>query len=424
MGPSFRQTIADIFSKEQMNDAIMIEGHRKATIARAAALPDEYLIAAQDTTFYNYSGQTAMQHLGTLQGNIKGILQHNVLLLSQSGQPLGIIDQQHWSRHSPVAAFNGKAGDKAGDKAGEKDSEEHKESYKWHKGLQAVNKHLSASDKKVVVVQDREADIFSFFKAERKAGVELLVRVHQPRNLEVLASGKIIKLAEAGDHLPVVGSKEVKISRQGKTITLTLSLQAGAVQVLPDKGKSAKLHKTLPLSLVIARQTAAVDESGKDVHVPQEAAEWYLLSSLPAEDAAQAGRMVDFYAYRWQVERFHYTMKSGALHVEKLQFDDVKSTIAALAFYSVVGWQLLNLSCLLKAAPETPAAVCFDEQEIAVLEAVSKKEIATVKQAALALGKLVNFVPTKKQPVPGIKVLAQALERFHYLKTGFFMSKT
>ncbi|MDJ1174767.1 hypothetical protein [Roseofilum capinflatum] len=33
--------------------------------------------------------------------------------------------------------------------------------------------------------------------------------------------------------------------------------------------------------------------------------------------------MTQWYALRWSVERFHYTLKSGALQVEKLQFDDV-----------------------------------------------------------------------------------------------------
>jgi hypothetical protein len=32
---------------------------------------------------------------------------------------------------------------------------------------------------------------------------------------------------------------------------------------------------------------------------------------------------------------------------------------------------------------------------------------------------LVGFVPSKKQPMPGIKILSEALDRFHYVKMGF-----
>jgi hypothetical protein len=40
----------------------------------------------------------------------------------------------------------------------------------------------------------------------------------------------------------------------------------------------------------------------------------------------------------------------------------------------------------------------------------------------LALGKLIGFAPSKRQPLPGTKVLDQALERFHFVKQGFDLS--
>jgi len=55
----------------------------------------EYITAAQDTTYYNYSGQRAMVGLGEIQGKVRGLLQHNVLLLDQLGLPLGLLTQQY-----------------------------------------------------------------------------------------------------------------------------------------------------------------------------------------------------------------------------------------------------------------------------------------------------------------------------------------
>jgi hypothetical protein len=34
------------------------------------------------------------------------------------------------------------------------------------------------------------------------------------------------------------------------------------------------------------------------------------------------------------------------------------------------------------------------------------------------LAALVGFARSKKQPLPGVKVLAQAIERFYYVKLG------
>lgn len=378
----------------------MLQGHLQATLQRAASTTGEYLLAVQDTTFYNYSGHTAMKGLGKLQGQVKGILQHNVLLLDQSGLPLGIVDQQYWSRQGAVPY-------------------EGTESQKWTQGLQAVNEHLGALSSKVVLVQDREADILSFFKASRAPNVELLVRVHQPRQLQIIHSGQLCRLGDVQQHIEVSGYKQVEVVRQGKTLQLTLSLQACRVHVLPDKGLSADRHKTQPLSLVIARETAALDEQGQDVYDQQQAAEWYLLSSLAADSKQDIERVVDFYALRWRVERLHYTLKSGGLKVERLQFDDVQTTIHALAFYSVVAWQLLSLTYQLREDSQAAATKCFEPVEIRVLEAVSKGKVHTVEQAAIALGRIVGFVRSKKQPLPGVRVLAQALERLHYLKKGF-----
>ena len=78
----------------------MQEGHLSATKARIEADAGEYILVAQDTTYYNYSGQQAMAGLGKIQGNIKGIMQHNLLALSETGMPLGLLGQEYWSRES------------------------------------------------------------------------------------------------------------------------------------------------------------------------------------------------------------------------------------------------------------------------------------------------------------------------------------
>lgn len=68
MGKSFRQTVASIFSHTEMNEQVMLSGHIIETVKRAEASVGEYLIAAQDTTYYNYTGQKEMDGLGIIQG--------------------------------------------------------------------------------------------------------------------------------------------------------------------------------------------------------------------------------------------------------------------------------------------------------------------------------------------------------------------
>jgi len=96
MGNRFRQTVAGLFSRDEMNDSTTLSGHVAATRARAQASDREYLIAAQDTTDYNYSGQAQMSGLGRIQGKVRGLMQHNVLLMDDGVLPLGVISIR-WS---------------------------------------------------------------------------------------------------------------------------------------------------------------------------------------------------------------------------------------------------------------------------------------------------------------------------------------
>lgn len=378
----------------------MLAGHIIATKARISQSEGEYILVAQDTTYYNYSGHQAMQGLGWIQGHVKGIMQHNLLAISELGIPLGLLGQEYWSRHSSQP-YQGT------------------ESEKWFRGLATINQELGEAAQKVVLIQDREADIYEFLQAERAASVELIVRVHEPRKLEITESGEIFKLAEMSEKLPLVGQKRVTILRKGQETTLVLALRAASVNVLGGHQKHTGKAKTAGLSLVIAEETEALDSQGKSVFDPTERAIWYLLTSLAIENPVAIERVTMFYALRWRIERFHYTLKSGALEVEKLQFDDLATTLNALAFYSIVAWQILAIVYLTREEQEQTASFCYEEKEIALLAAMSRKVITTVKEATLALVKLAGFAPSKRQPLPGIKILAQSLERFHYIKLGY-----
>jgi hypothetical protein len=341
-----------------------------------------------------------MEGLGKIQGKVKGIMQHNLLCISELGIPLGLLGQEYWSRES-TKEYEGK------------------ESQKWEKGLKIVNDELGNIDKKVVLIQDREADIFSFFQAHREPSVELLVRVHQPRNLEIIESGEIGNLESCNTHLPIIGEKRVSIFRDGKEITLVLQLQSGRVNVLKDKKDLSDSKKTQNLSLIIATEIGAFDESGKSVFKQENHAKWYLLTSLSADNEESISQIVGFYALRWRIERLHYTLKSGALNVEKLQFDDLQTTINALTFYSIVAWQILAIVYLTRKHKDEAITLCFEQKEVLILESISNKNLKTVKDGTLALAKLAEFAPSKRQPMPGIKILAQAIERFYYIKLGF-----
>ena len=385
-----------------MNPEIMLSAHVEQTIIRASQCRGEYVIAAQDTTYFNYTGHKQMQGLGIIQGNTRGLMQHNIMLMSQTGQPLGIMGQKYWTREGAIDL---------------RPSE--KESQKWQKALALINQKASQFQQKVVLVEDREADIFSFFKAQRQANVELLVRVYQPRRVELVTTEVVKPFNEISELLTDYGIRKISILRDNKQVELTLRLKAAKVNVYPGKNLSAKKHKTQGLSLVVAEEISCVDcQTGEALDLAIKPSKWNLLTSLPIDNLADVEMIVEFYALRWRIERFHYTLKSGALNVERLQFDDIHTLVNALSFYSVVAWQLMSLTYALRENPNQAANEIFTTEELDILQRLEKIKISTVAQGVLALGKIVGFTPSRKQPFPGIKVLAQAIDRFFFIKMG------
>ena len=394
LGNSFRQTIAGIFAKKEMDTDKMLEGHIQATQGRCRADAGESIVVAQDTTFYNYSGHHQMEGLGKLQGEVKGVLQHNVLTMNEHGTPLGLLHQYNWTRQGPNAL--------------------EVESQKWFQGLAAVNRSAAQIGKRMILVQDREADIFDFFKAPRHEQVELVVRICQARKVQV-PNQRTASLVESISQLPKLGRQRVSIYRANDPVELELAIQGGPVSIWPRKDLSPLLHKAEGLSIVVATEVGAVDKNGKNCFHPKQAAQWILLTSLEVQTLEQAQKVVRYYSMRWLVERLHYTLKSGSLKVERLQFDDVWTTFNALALYTIVAWRILFLTLHVRQNPRCDPNLYFDKLELRVLRSKSDQADQSLDQAVKALGKLVNFVPTSKQPYPGIKVMAQAIHTLNIM---------
>jgi hypothetical protein len=74
--------------------------------------------------------------------------------------------------------------------------------------------------------------------------------------------------------------------------------------------------------------------------VGEKAIAWLLLTTLEVTSFGQAERCLRWYSYRWLIERYHYTLKSGC-RLEQLQLERADRLERALATYAIVAWRLL-----------------------------------------------------------------------------------
>jgi hypothetical protein len=143
---------------------------------------------------------------------------------------------------------------------------------------------------------------------------------------------------EAARQAPVVGQVRVQVPRKPgqPEREAVLELAASAVRIKAPQRRTADVPAG-SLALWVVRATELEPPAGcKPI-------EWILLTTRAVDSFETASRCVAYYALRWRVERFHYTLKQGCT-VERLQFDTAHALQNALALYSIVAWRLLWLT--------------------------------------------------------------------------------
>jgi hypothetical protein len=406
-GTASRQAAPRIFEHPETTVAGLLAGHSAQTAQRCGA--HDVVLAVQDSTEFAYTSHQQTSGLGPLgHGFTRGLMGHTVLAVTPEQLPLGILHMavwardpaQHGQRHArrqrPTAA---------------------KESQKWIEGLQATEAVLPP-DQPVVLVADREADVFAYLAAPRRANTHLLVRACRPRTVVVgaaVAAGgpQRASLLTVARSAPVIGGMPVTVPRQpGQPERVAqLELRETTVQVQPPLHRKAGEPGTPQTVRIVCATEGAPPAREKPI-------QWILVTTLPGGTEAEACRVVRYYACRWVIERWHYTLKSGC-RVEKLQIDDAASLKHALAVYGIVAWRLLWLTQLARVEPEQPAEAVVGAEERAVLEQASGRQVETVREAVRAIARLGGFAGSPSEGEPGVKSLWLGVRRLDAMVEGW-----
>ena len=273
-------------------------------------------------------------------------------------------------------------------------------------------------EQRVLLIQDREGDVFDFLAAPRRPATDLLVRAAQPRNVtipgtEPAAGEPPAQLFAVAAAAPVVGSLSVKVPAKGqrRERTATLTLRACPVLVQPPVHRPPGAAAAAPQQLWVLRAA----EEQPPAEAP--AIAWVLLTTRPVEEAVTAAELVGYYALRWRLERLHYVLKSG-LKAEALQHGDA-TVQPALALYYLVAWHLLLCTYLARTEPEAPATAVFEPTEVQVLSAAVGQPLDTVEDAYYALARLVGYQRYRGSNPPGVKRLWWGYRRLQDLVLGY-----
>lgn len=395
-GPAGRQAAHRIFEHPKTSIDGLLAGHYQQTAARCRDLP--LVLVAQDTCFFVYQQQ---QIVGLARVNqsqkSRALIGHAALALTPDGTPLGVIALDCWGE-DPTAPPS---------LPGKRRPEEDRESQKWRETLEAVEKRLPEAPR-VLVVADREADIAAYLTRPRRPGLHHLVRVTHNRvvttpndpDAPARTGAEQQRLCAAVSRAPVLGTHRIQVPRR-KSETQQIMLRAREadleIRVQPLQLRPAGSGGVPTEAWVIQALELDPPAGEPPIH-------WVLITTEAVVDFASACQMVGYYARRWVIERLHFTLKSG-LRAERLQIDDAVSLKHALAVYYVVAWRLLHLTYLARERPDAPASEAFEADELTVLAAATKREVATVWEAVLAVAELGGWERYRTAPPPGVKSL-------------------
>ena len=248
-----------------------------------------------------------------------------------------------------------------------------------------------------VRVCDRGADIYEFLAGCHTEGHGYVVRAAQDRAV-VSAAGVVTgHLFERARQALNLGEFNLGLRARHAQAARTAQLSVSATRLTlrapwrPGHGRGT----WRPLTCTVVRVWEAAPPDGV------EGLEWFLLCDAAVTTFAQALESALQYATRWLVEEFHKVLKTG-LGIEQLQLETGAALMAAVALLSVVAVRLLHLREVVRLMPEAPApASGLEPLELAVLAAQTNRQLTTVREVALAVGRLGGHLNRKSDGLPG-----------------------
>lgn len=386
------------WQSKHVSTPAMIDVLSKSTLQRAKEC--SVVLSVQDTTNVNFASDA--EDLGYLDhGKGLGLMCHNNLCISAQGNPIGLIDVYTWARpHEQMGIKKTRA----------KRPIEDKESYRWIASKQKAESLLCDHVPQLVTIADREADLYELFCDPRPANSHLLIRAAHNRKTDTGYRLKELLNAEQVSH-----TKSLKIQRKtGKKYRIAnFSIKHGSYTLKPPAKKDTLADIKLQAILV---QELRPEEGKKPI-------EWMLLSTLPIENNTDLQTYVQWYAYRWLIERYHYVLKSGC-GVEDLQLQSAKQLEKALITFSLVAFKLLWLTYESRLNPHSPSDMILEEEEWKVLCMSEHRKIKDsnppkLKEAVRLIAMMGGFIGRKSDGDPGVKTLWQGMNRLQERVTMF-----
>lgn len=392
-------------------------GHRQVVL-EGLHEPGTYLLI-EDGSDFSWSGNLPIAGLGPVgsgaQG-LQGFALHTILALEWPAdweehpaqrrptlKALGVADQQFYVRPP-----------KLGKKRERAETLESLETHLWEMATEHLGKAPDNRSVRWVRVCDSGADIYELLSSCQAHHHGFVVRACKDRVLVDEDGQPHGHLFERLRQAPAMGAFSLALrARPGQAARTATFSVASLPVILRSPQRPGHGPGKLPSIACTAIRVWEADPPG-DV----EALEWLLLTDVLVARYQQARECVLQYASRWLVEEFHKALKSG-MAAERLQMESAHALFAAISIMSVVALELIDFRERLRLLPDAPAEESgLPELELQLLAARLDRKLTTMRDIALAIGRLGGHMNRKSDGMPGWQTLWQGWRELKAMADG------
>lgn len=299
---------------------------------------------------------------------------------------------------------------------------EEKESYRWIDSSLETKKRLSKA-KEIIIIQDREGDIFEQFCLVPDSKTHLLIRSRFNRLLD-----NKIKLFDYLSSQPLQGTYTIELEgdkrRNIQKRTATIEVRFSEITI----GKHQYSGKHLPDKINLYAIEAK--EVGENIENP---ILWRLLTTKKVEDLQTALLCIEWYTYRWTIEEVFRILKKEGFNIEASELSQGKAVrkLCLLMLETII--KLFIMQIAYASEEETEPKSCFSEEEIECLELQiiqlegkteklkNPYKSSDLKRYIWAIARLGGWKGYLSERKPGITTFWIGLQKFNSVMQGWIL---
>jgi hypothetical protein len=419
------------FSRFLNNERITTDALIESAVQRCSQLVEgRHVLVINDTTDFNFRDHSNYldaddEHLGPMsnEGDMGFYLHPGLVIDAQEGINLGLSYIKIWNREQ--SDIRGR-----GNKSYVHLPLEKKETYRWLECGMESKKSLQKAQH-ITIIADRESDIYQEFTLGDDK-TDLIIRSSQNRSLENSSN----KLYEVLSETECCGEYDLCI-RENKKGKSKRKERDTIMEVRYRKVKICKPSTIKDLSLPNSIELYAVEAREKPSCVPagEKAICWRLLTTYTVDQLSDASQIIQLYSKRWQIEMLFGTMKSKGLNFGASELESGCGLKRLCIIVLQVALKINQLSQGRGNEKEQSAQICFSQEQIPVLQALSNRydgktekqknpyQPSTLAWATWIIARMGGWKGYATESQPGNKTMRIGLMQFENVIIGWSLAK-